>query len=214
MIITIDGGAGTGKSTAARTLAATLGIKELNTGVFYRAVALLSLWKSINPADVALLVELAKTTCSIVKVDYERVWIGELEVTNEIRSLECGQRASQIATSALLREVLIEPQRKLAKSFGACVAEGRDMGTIIFPKADHKFFFEASPVVRAKRRQKELPHASFESILKDIQERDARERDREVAPLIPAKDAEIIDTSNKTLGQVLDLLLAKINWKV
>lgn len=214
MIITIDGGAGTGKSTAARTLAATLGIKELNTGVLYRSVALLSLWKDVGPSDVASLVNLARTTCQSVRVDFERVWIGDLEVTNDIRSLECGQRASQISTSPLLREVLIEPQRQMAKTYGSCVAEGRDMGTVIFPKAEHKFFFEASATVRAKRRQKELPHASFESILKDIQDRDQRERDRDVAPLIPAPDAVIVDTSNKTLGQVLDFLLSKLEWKV
>ncbi|MCA9042254.1 MAG: (d)CMP kinase [Planctomycetaceae bacterium] len=207
MIITIDGPAGTGKSTVARALAERLGFQFLDTGALYRAVAWACLEGEISLDDVKTIVD--KTRQMQFRWEEGRLWIDEQEVTEKIRTADVTQGASQVAVIPEVREALNEVQRQIADTRDI-VTEGRDQGTVVFPHATCKFYLNASAEERARRRYLELTNqgeeAEFETILEQIKERDDRDATREIAPLKPAPDAILVDSTNLKPDRVLDLL--------
>ena len=216
MIITIDGPAGSGKSTAARNLAAALGIAYLDTGATYRAVTLAALRRRADMEDAAALARLAagvKITL-IPNADGVCVLMDGEDVTTEIRSAEVSDNIHYIAGCPEVREVLVELQRSIGRQLCQFVAEGRDQGSVVFPDADVKFFLVASQEVRAQRRCQEMQAAGQDTdcwqVLASIIQRDRRDEGRAVAPLIKAQGAVEIDTSANTMDQTCACLLAAV----
>jgi cytidylate kinase len=216
MIITIDGPAGSGKSTAARNLAAALGIAYLDTGATYRAVTLAALRGGVDMEDAAALariaagvkIELIPNTGGVcVLMDGE-------DVTGEIRSAEVSDNIHSVAGCSAVRDVLVELQRSIGRQLSDFVAEGRDQGSVVFPGADIKFFLVASQKVRAQRRCDEMlaagHHTDYEQVLASIIQRDRRDEGRAVAPLIKPEGAVEIDTSANTMAQTCACLLAAV----
>ena len=208
MIITIDGPAGSGKSTIAKMIAKELGFTYIDTGAMYRAVALKIKRSGVDPDDPLSVVKVLQST-QIDLIPSEngvKVFLDGEDVSGLIRTEEIGKLASKIARHPQVRKILVRMQRKLGEKAKNAVLEGRDTGTVIFPDADIKFFFTASPEVRAERRFKELKekgiNVSYSDILKEIKERDRLDETREDSPLKPAEDAVVIDTTGKSLHQV------------
>lgn len=215
MIVTIDGPAGSGKSTAARGLAARLGFQFLDTGAMYRAVALLTLEKGIQPDDRESVAEIAQSLDLVFQQN--RVLIDATDVTEAIRTPEVTHAASKVAENTAVRSAMVELQRNIAEGKNV-VTEGRDQGTVAFPHAECKFFLVADPRERAGRRQRELEsqgtRISVDEILQQIEDRDSRDAGRAVSPLKPAEDAVQIDTSEKTIEEILELLEQTIREKM
>lgn len=223
MLITIDGPAGSGKSTVAKRLARHLGIPYIDTGAMYRTVAFFAIQEGIDLKDVDALVELAKPLEFEFQSKPEgfqiRVSKGDARepslLGQEIRAPEISMGASEIAQWAPLRACLVQKQQESGGKSGG-VLEGRDAGTVIFPQAEWKFFVTASPEIRAKRRHEELnekmgPKApSFEKVLSEVNLRDQQDRGREASPLRPAENAIVIDTSDLAEDEVFDMLLKHI----
>jgi cytidylate kinase len=214
MIITIDGPAGTGKSTAARGLAERLGLEFLDTGAMYRVVALLCLDRGIDPADEIAAARLAAGAA--IEFNRGRTLAGGVDVTDRLRTPQVSQAASLVAQVPAVRDELVRQQRRLAAGLDI-VCEGRDQGTVAFPHAECKFFITADPVERARRRQQELAETgrvvSLEDLLAEQAARDRRDESRAVAPLKPAPDAIRIDTTSLSLDAVLDLLERHVRRK-
>jgi cytidylate kinase len=214
MIITIDGPAGSGKSTVARELAKTLGIAFLDTGATYRAATLKAMREGVNLQDAAALTAVARAAkIEVIPQDSgSRVMLDGQDVTDEVRSPAVTENAHFIADSPPVREVLVALQRQLGAALGSFVAEGRDQGSVVFPQADFKFYLDASPAVRAHRRHRELCAAGEKVELDDVQrsqeQRDRRDSTRPVAPLIQPPGAIVIDTSEMNVDQVTAKLLA------
>jgi len=207
MVITIDGPAGTGKSTAARMLAARVGFDFLDTGAMYRAVALAAVRRGVPLTDEdALSILLGQIA---VEVCGGQVLLDGEDVSELIRRPDISQAASQVAEVPIVRRHLVRLQR-IAAEGRDIVTEGRDQGTVVFPEAEIKFFLTASPEVRAERRWRELVlrgvTKSFREVLDEQEERDRRDSKRHVAPLTPAPDAIIIDTTNRSIEEVLSLM--------
>ncbi len=209
LIITIDGPAGSGKSTIAKRLALTMGFTLLDTGAIYRAVALLAHRQGVEWKDEVKLASLAAT----IKLEFRsergqnRVWVEGDDVTEAIRTPEISAGASAVSALSGVRRELLQLQRQFGSS-ASLVAEGRDMGTVVFPDALVKIFMDARPEVRAERRQQELIAAghrvSKEQVQKEQGARDQADSTRPVAPLRPAEDAIIMDTSDLGIGEVVD----------
>ena len=216
MIVTIDGPAGSGKSTAARELARRLGVAYLDTGATYRAATLKALREGVDLSDDSALAAAVRDADIRLspEPDGVRVWLDGREVTREIRSEEVSQASSALARSPQVREVLVELQRRIGREVGEFVAEGRDQGSVVFPEADVKFYVTASAEVRARRRQQELAEAGedarYEDVLSAIRRRDAGDRGRQVAPLVKPEGAVEIDTSSNTIEQTQAQLLAHL----
>ena len=212
MIVTIDGPAGVGKSTTAKRIAAQLGYAYLDTGALYRAVA----WKvktaGVDPSNVdEIEALLSSTTLQLISHDQIlSVFVDLQEVGQELRSLAIGALASSLAAIPVVRDWLLPIQRDLGAK-GGVVAEGRDMGTRVFPYADVKFFLDADLEVRTSRRHQEIEREETgqnrTEVRQNIVDRDARDRSRTVAPLVPASDAMVIDTSTLSVDQVVDRML-------
>ena len=215
MIVTIDGPVAAGKTTVARELASRLGFTLLDTGAIYRSLALVAHQRGISQDDEAGLAELARD----FGVSFEfrdgqnHVFVDGADVTAEIRLPEVSQAASIVSALPAVRQALLDRQRQLAAE-GSVVAEGRDTGTVVFPDAEAKFFVTAVDEVRAERRQRELLEKggsdTLEEVLAALKERDLRDSTRAVAPLKPAADARIIDTTERTIEEVLAEILEHI----
>lgn len=207
MIITIDGPAGAGKSTAARMLAERLGFEFLDTGAMYRAVAWACVDRNIDLTNAAAVTETA-SSISIVFED-ERIICNGQDVTTAIRSAEAGHAASIVAAVPGVRLEMVRLQRESAEAHNY-VTEGRDQGSEVFPDSECKFFLTADPRVRAERRLQELQargqSESIDEVLAQIVDRDERDRTRDIGPLVMAQDAVEVDTSGRTIAQVVDFL--------
>lgn len=218
MIIAIDGPSGAGKSTLGKMLAKRLGLLYIDTGAMYRAVALAATDAGIDLEDKQKAAETA------VKADIElkgepdslSVFLNGEDVSDRIRTLEIAQAASIVSTNSDVRKAMVDLQRRLGEADPkGCVLEGRDIGSVVFPKADIKFFLTAKPDARARRRFEEDQAkgriSSYEQTLAEINERDERDVSRSDSPLTIAEDAVVIDTSELDLTEVFDQMLAKVS---
>lgn len=209
MVITIDGPSGAGKSTVSRRLAADLGFAYLDTGALYRAVALAATVNGMAEEKNEAVISAWLTRVDIAaKPEQGRfvVYLDDSDVEPFIRNEEIGGVASRLSAMAPVREFLLNLQRSAGEA-GNLVAEGRDMGTVVFPSAEVKFFLSADDSERARRRYEELkpidPGVTIESVEKDMALRDQRDAGRNLAPLAPARDAVIIDSTNIEVDQVV-----------
>lgn len=213
MIITIDGPAGSGKSTAARRLATALGMAFLDTGATYRAVTLKALRQGVDLADEGALAQVARHVD--IKLINERdglkVLLDGQDVSREIRSATVSDSSSHVARSGAVRQILVELQRKIGRELGDFVTEGRDQGSVVFPNAELKFYVDAAPETRARRRWEELRAAGelvpYEQVLGAVLDRDHKDRSRSVGPLVRPDGAIVIDTSENSIEQTTAALL-------
>ncbi|MCI0703225.1 MAG: (d)CMP kinase [Planctomycetia bacterium] len=211
MIITIDGPSGVGKSTVTKALAARLGFEFLDTGAMYRAVALAMQRSGVSLDDFAA-VESALSGMRI-EMPPGRVLLNGEDVTALIRSPEVSQGASKVAVIPAVRHFLAAEQRRIAEGRDI-VCEGRDQGTFVFPNAERKFFLTADSRVRAERRANELKakgqDVSVEQVLAEQTERDHRDAERDLAPMVPAQDAIPVDTTHLSIAEVIEQLESHI----
>jgi len=205
-VIAIDGPSASGKGTIARRVADELSFHYLESGALYRLIALVSLRDRMR-AEKAL-AEVAER----MAVDFvgEQIFLSNQDVTLDVRSEEVNKRASEVAKIPEVRKRLLKRQRAFRRPPGL-VADGRDMGTVVFPDATLKLFLTASPEVRAERRYKQLIDkgipANLRSLSRDLAERDARDRNRAVAPLVPAPDSQVLDSSALSIDAVAELIV-------
>ena len=218
--IAIDGPAGAGKSTIAKSLAKELGYHYVDTGAIYRTVAyFLDLW-GISPKDIDGVSRYIDELTINIEYDEDGVQhmiMNGMDVTGEIRTQDISQKASLVSAHAIVRDMLLDMQRDVAKQYNV-IMDGRDIGTVVLPKADVKIFLTASAEVRAKRRTDELiakgQKANYDQILKEIQQRDYQDTHREVAPLKMCRDSVKLDTSDMNIDQVIAEMKAIIGKKI
>ncbi len=215
MIITIDGPAGTGKTTIARRLAARLEYNYFDTGAMYRALTHRVIENKIDIQDAKVLrAFLADFHFNIRDVAGQKhYYVDGEDVTEIIRTQEVTQKVSEVSANGAIRQAIVDIQREFGKDKNA-VFEGRDMGTVVFPKAEYKVFLTARPDVRAERRYLELKEKKMsvneQEILKELTDRDHFDSTREISPLKQADDAYLIDTSDLSIEQVVEQILAHV----
>ena len=218
--IAIDGPAGAGKSTIARRLAQEMGYRYVDTGAIYRTVAyFMDLW-GVSPKDTDGVNRYIDELTVNIEYDDEGVQhmiMNGMDVTGDIRTPEISKKASLIAAQPVVREALLDMQREAAQQYDV-VMDGRDIGSVVLPKATVKIFLTASAEVRAERRCKELQakgqKVDYNQILKDIQQRDYQDTHREIAPLKMTRDSVKLDTSEMTIDQVVDAMKKIIGEKL
>lgn len=219
MIVTIDGPAGSGKSTTARRVAAQLNYVYLDTGAMYRAVALAFLRADASATPTGADHVLPALDVDVTyRDDTMHVFLGDEEVTDQLRTSEVGAIVSDISTLAPVREYMVEEQRRIgreqAEIHGGVVLDGRDTGTVVFPNADVKIFMVADVHERARRRQKEYEAAgediSLDAVRAEIEERDRQDRTRDIAPLRRAEDAEVLDTTDCTIAEQVAFVVDRV----
>jgi cytidylate kinase len=213
VIVAIDGPAGAGKSTVARLLADQLGMAYLNTGSMYRAIALLALRRGINPGDEEGLTNLARAHAIRLyhTSENDRVMVDDEDVTDDVRQPAVTALVSEIAAHGELRAEIVRQQREVMEA-GDWVADGRDIGSVVCPKADVKVFLTASPEERARRRHAELQaggdDVALGDVLQQITERDHKDTTRRESPLVVAPGAVELDTTGLTIAEVVDRIAA------
>jgi cytidylate kinase len=215
MIITIDGPAGSGKSTAARKLAARLEIAYLDTGAMYRAIAYQALQDGVDFKDTDTLTALARRTD--LQLDcgptHTRVKVNGHDVSEAIRSMEVSRYTSPVASAQAIRDLMVEKQRAIGRALGSLVSEGRDQGSVVFPNADVKFVMDAALEKRAQRRHQELQadgeDVEYHEVLENLRARDANDA-RQWAPLDQPGAAIRIDTSHMAIAEVVDRLVEAV----
>ena len=218
--IAIDGPAGAGKSTIARRLAQEMGYRYVDTGAIYRTVAyFMDLW-GVSPKDVDGVNRYIDELTIGIEYDEDGVQhmiMNGMDVTNDIRTQEISQKASLISAHAVVREMLLDMQREIARQQDV-VMDGRDIGSVVLPKATVKIFLTASPEVRAKRRYHELlekgQKASYEQVLMDVQQRDYQDTHRDIAPLKMCRDSVKVDTSEMDLEQSVTAIRKIVEEKI
>ena len=219
MIITIDGPAGSGKSTTARNLAQKLGISYLDTGATYRAVTLRALRGGVNLADEAAMLQQAKEIDLKITpaANGVRVEMDSTDVSLDIRSEEVSREVHYAANSQVVRDVLVKLQRKMGEQLGSFVTEGRDQGTVVFPNADIKFYIDADTDERAQRRHKEQVQrgveADYDSVRESIIKRDDNDKNRKIGPLRVPEGAIIVDTTTMNPEEVMEKFLTYVREK-
>lgn len=215
MIITIDGPAGAGKSTAAKTLAKRLGFEFLDTGAMYRAVTVAALRAGINLEDPKALEKLL--TGMRLELPAGQVLLNGEDITTQIRTAEVTAASGPIASSPVVRRQLVAWQRQIAQGRNM-VCEGRDQGTVVFPDSPCKFFLLADPTERALRRHREMlargESITLEEILKAQEIRDRRDAERDLAPMVPAQDAIILDSTQLSLDEVVHRMEQDVKRKM
>ena len=217
VIVAVDGPSGSGKGTACRRLARQFGFAYLDSGAIYRLVGLAALQQKMGFEDSESIAALAKDMQ--VRFDHgdaQEVWLNDQPVGQSLRTEQTADAASRVAAMPRVREAVLQLQRDFAQPPGL-VADGRDMGTVVFPKAPLKFFLTASAEERARRRYQQLRQsgesAKMADLLRDIQKRDERDRNRAVAPLKPAADAHVLDSTDLNIDQVVAFIADHIaNW--
>lgn len=217
LAVAIDGPAGAGKSTIARQAAKRLGLIYVDTGALYRTVGLYMLQAGIAPSNAEGVAQEVVSGRVKIRLAFQegeqRVLLGNRDVTGKIRTPEVSMAASQVSAVPQVREFLFSLQQDLAKT-NSVIMDGRDIGTVVLPDAQVKIFLTASAEERAKRRCRELwekgVEVEFEDVLRDIQERDYNDSHRAIAPLVPAPDAVIVDTSQMSMEEAVGAVLAQI----
>jgi len=219
LIVAIDGPAGAGKSTVAKRLAKELGYAYIDTGAMYRAFAWKALREKVDLEDERELGRVLRET-GIELEDKDgrvRVFLDGVDITDRIRTPELSQMASKVSALGIVRERMVELQRAMG-SRGGVVAEGRDIGTVVFPEADVKIYLDASPRERARRRFEELKvqgkPVTLEETLREIDERDRRDKERAVAPLRKAEDAVVIDSTSSDIDGTVERVMREIRRKM
>jgi len=211
MIVAIDGPAGSGKTTVAKILAEKLKISYLDTGATYRALTYSALIKKIDLTDSNSLKKLAEEFD--LRLDKGKVYLGNQEITDEIRRPIIDKNISIVVSHRQVREVMVALQRKLGKQ-GDFVVEGRDITTVVFPESKHKFYLDADPKIRIQRRHRELSEKGlgieFKEVEIDLEKRDFSDKNRKIGPLAISEDAICIDTSNLSIEQTADEILKHI----
>ncbi len=215
LVVTIDGPAGAGKTTTSKQLAEQLGYRYIDTGALYRGIAYEAQKRNIDPENSKSLEEL----CNSIKLNLInnqnglRIISGGMDISDYIRTPEISMMASAVSAKQVVRDFLLELQREMGREKNA-VFEGRDMGTVVFPEAEVKFFLSASDKARALRRYLELQGKSsqtLEEVERDMLQRDSNDSSRTLAPLKPAEDAIIIDATDLSVKEVINLMLTHIN---
>jgi len=216
MVITIDGPAGTGKSSVALAVAERLGFDFLDTGAMYRAIGLAALRREAkldDPRELTFIARHAKITFDFAKHP-PGVFLNGEPVGHLLRGGEATRAASYVAVVPAIREQLVAQQQQIGRERGNLVTEGRDQGTVVFPQAELKFYLDASPAERARRRVAQLRHrgeiVDYQEILNGIVARDHRDASRSVGPLAVPKDAEVVDTTTISQDQVIDHIVARV----
>jgi cytidylate kinase len=215
LVITIDGPAGSGKSTVAKALAKRLGYRYVDTGAFYRAFTLKAMRAGVDMENEALLSKLLQNTRIGLKNSEvgTRVLLDNEDVSEAIRTPEVTRNVHYVASRPVLRERLVEKQREAAEGV-SIVAEGRDTGTVVFPHAERKFYLDAQVEERARRRYLELlkttKEITYQDVLEELKERDERDTSREASPLKMGLDFIYLDTTGLTAEEVVEILLKKI----
>ncbi|WED27707.1 (d)CMP kinase [Vibrio sp. DW001] len=218
-VVTVDGPSGAGKGTLCMLLAEKLGFHLLDSGAIYRVLALAAIHHGVNTESEEALVPLAThlDVQFIAEGDLVKVILEGEDVSSELRKEETGTAASKVAALPRVREALLRRQRSFSNEQGL-VADGRDMGTVVFPNAEVKIFLDATAEERADRRLKQLQEkglsVKFDHLLREIQERDDRDRNRAVAPLRPADGALVLDSTTLSIGEVVDQALEYIESKL
>jgi cytidylate kinase len=217
-VVTVDGPAGSGKSTAGRLLAQKLSYVYLDTGALYRAMALKVRTASLSPDNREKIADLCGSTAIALRerAGATRIVLDGEDVTELIRTPEISMLASTISAQPEVRAALLSVQRDSARE-GGVVAEGRDMGTVVFPGADVKFFLTASAGERSRRRWLELRdrghEVTLEEVLRDVVQRDRQDSEREIAPLRPSDDGVLVDSTGKTIDEVVEEMLGAVRRK-
>lgn len=204
-VIAIDGPAGSGKSTVGRRLADRLGLRYLDTGAMYRAVAFAAIRRGVDPADETPVAQVARDM--ELQMDGSDVEVDGVEASVEIRGAEVSRAVSLVAANPGVREEMRTRQRLWATEHGGGVIEGRDIGSVVFPDAVLKVYLTADPEVRARRRAKEMLDADYDQVAADIARRDASDQGRSDSPLVEPDGAVTVDTTSMELDEVLDVLV-------
>ena len=210
-IVAIDGPSGSGKGTVAALVARRLGWSLLDSGSLYRLVGLAALRRGVDLGDESIVAVVARDLD--VRFEYGKIYLDKQDVTEEIRTETSGNAASRVGALPAVRDALLERQRAFAQPPGL-VADGRDMGTVVFPAAGVKIFLTASPAERAQRRYKQLIEKGFPAnlagLVEEIRERDERDASRAIAPLRPAVDAVVVDSTALSIDEVTAEVMARV----